>query len=83
MKKVSITTARKNIKTIIDQVKYRGEVFAIGRRKSVDAVIIQFPQNFNKNLGEITNINASSKSFDFLRTEPDLYNASDLKKVYD
>jgi hypothetical protein len=63
-------------------VKYRGEAFAIGRRNSIDAVIIAFPSNYNKNLDDITNINANSKSFDFLKDEPDIYELGDLKKVY-
>ena len=83
MKTISISKARKNIKTIIDRVKYRGEAFAIGRRNSVDAVIIQFPPDYNKILNDVTNINTSSRSFDFLKAEPDLYSAADLKKIYD
>jgi len=82
MKTISITKARRNIKTIIDRVKYRGEAFAIGRRNSVDAVIIQFPPNYNKMLNDITNINANSRSFDFLKEEPDIYDVGDLKKIY-
>ena len=82
MKTISITNTRNNIKTLIDRVKYRGESFAIGRRNSIDAVVIAFPTNYNKNLNDITNINANSKSFDFLKDEPDIYSASDLKKVY-
>ena len=83
MKTISISGARKNIKTIIDRVKYRGEAFAIGRRNSVDAVIIQFPPNYNKILSDITNVNANSRSFEFLKDEPDIYGAGDLKKIYD
>lgn len=30
----------------------------------------------------ITNVNISSKSFDFLADEPELYSVSDLKKRY-
>lgn len=36
----------------------------------------------NKTLNEITNLNAHSRSFDFLEREPELYSASDLKKRY-
>ena len=82
MKTINITNARRDIKTLIDRVKYRGESFAIGRRDSIDAVIIAFPVNYNKNLNDITNINANSRSFDFLKDEPDIYDISDLKKVY-
>jgi len=37
---------------------------------------------YNKNVNEITNINACSKSFDFLADELDLYSVSDLKEKY-
>jgi len=82
MKTINITEARNNIKILIDRVKYNGEVFAVGRRNSIDALIIQFPPNYNRDLGEMTNINANSKSFDFLKDEKEIYNLADLKKVY-
>lgn len=80
MKVLSTTQARKQIKTIIDRVKYRGEVFAIGRRNFIDALVIGFPNFYNKEMNEITNINTLSKSFDFLNDEPELYSLSDIKK---
>lgn len=82
MKIITTTAARKNIKQIVDRVKYRGEVFGIGRRNSIDAVMVQFPASYNKEVNDITNINAYSKSFDFLATEPELYSAADVKKPY-
>jgi len=82
MKIISTTEARKHIKAIVDRVKYGGEVFAIGRRDSIDALVIQFPNAFNKEVNEITNINAHSRSFDFLSKEPELYAVGDLKKKY-
>lgn len=39
----------------------------------------QMLQICNKHVNEITNINALSKSFDFLSDEPELYSVSDLK----
>ena len=82
MKIITTTNVRKNIGGIINRVKYFGDVFAIGRRDSIDALLIQFPQSYNYGLNDITNINANSKSFDFLSKEPDIYSASDLKKKY-
>jgi len=82
MNVVTTTNARKNISEIINRVKMRGEVFGIGRRNSIDALIIQFPSAYNKDLNDITNINALSHSFDFLQDEPELYSVSDLKKKY-
>ena len=32
-------------------------------------------------LSEITNINAHSKSFDFLRKEPEIYSVKDVKNL--
>ncbi len=82
MQVISTTNARKNIGRLIDRVKIHGDVFGIGRRNSIDAIIIQFPSNYNNDLNEITNINALSHSFDFLKNEPELYSLADLKKRY-
>lgn len=82
MNVITTTDARKQISTLINRVKIHGEVFGIGRRDSIDALIIPFPQAYNKNLNEITNINAMSHSFDFLNDEPELYSVTDLKKRY-
>lgn len=82
MKIITTTNARKNMSAIINRIKYRGEVFAIGRRRAIDALIIQFPDTYNKELNDITNVNSYSKSFDFLNAEPDLYSLYDLKKKY-
>jgi len=82
MKILTTTNARKNIKSLIDRVKYRGEAFAIGRRNSIDAVVVQFPHAYNKDVNDITNVNAYSRSFDFLDNEPDIYTLADVQKRY-
>lgn len=82
MKVLTTTNARKSIKEIVNRARYQGEVFAIGRRNAIDAVLIGFPQMYNDSLNDITNVNSYSKSFDFLDREPDLYSVSDLKKRY-
>ncbi|MEY4747373.1 MAG: hypothetical protein RLZZ416_422 [Candidatus Parcubacteria bacterium] len=82
MKVLSTTNARKYIKEIVNRARYRGEVFGIGRRRDIDAVLIGFPQSYNDSLNDITNVNAYSRSFDFLSREPELYSVSDLKKRY-
>jgi hypothetical protein len=82
MKVITTTNARKNISSIIDRVRMHGEVFGIGRRNSIDALIIQFPGAYNKELNDITNINTLSHSFDFLNEEPEAYSIADLKKRY-
>jgi len=73
---------RKNLSEIINQVKYRGQVFGVGRRDNVEVIIMKYPENFNKELSEITNANANSASFNFLKDEPELYNTDDLTKKY-
>lgn len=83
MKIVTTTNARKQMAHIVDRVKVYGEVFGIGRRNSIDAVVIQFPSYYNKDLNDVTNVNAASRSFDFLENEPELYSVSDLKNRYD
>ncbi len=80
MKTISTTNARKHIKALISEVRDTGEVIAIGRRNQLEALIIKFPREYNKNLSDITNINTYSSSFDFLEGEPDLYSIDDLKK---
>ena len=82
MKIITTTKARKEIGAVINRVKYHGDVFGIGRRNSIDAILIQFPQTYSEEVNYVTNVNAHSKSFDFLRAEPELYSASDLKKKY-
>lgn len=82
MKKISTTNARKQLSNLIDIVRETGEVFAISRHEDIDALLIRFPKNYNKNLSRITNYNAYSPSFDFLADEPDLYSIDDLKKPY-
>ncbi len=78
MKTISITNARNNIKTLVDRVKYRGETFAIGRRKKPEVMIIKYPINYRQ-LDEMTLFNVVSGSFDFLADEPELYNIHDCK----
>ena len=82
MKVISSTAMRKDIAEIINEVKYTGQVFGIGRRNKIEAVIMKYPSHINLELNEVTNINANSASFDFLEDEPELYSVKDLKKTY-
>ena len=63
-------------------MQYKGGIIAIGRQHKKEALLIPFPENLNDDLSDITNFNANSASFDFLKDEPDLYSISDLKKSY-
>ena len=82
MKQLSTTQIRDHISEVIDEVRYRGEVFAIGRRDKMEALIFKYPEYMNQKLSELTNFNANSSSFDFLEGEPDIYSRKDLKKNY-
>ena len=82
MKTISTTEARKNMKALVDLVRETGIVFAIGRRDNPEALLMKFPRDYNQKLNEITNMNAYSESFSFLKEEPDLYSIDDLKKKY-
>lgn len=82
MKTITTTNARKQIAKIIDTVKETGEVFAIGRRNRPEVLLIKFPETYNAQFDDITNVNAASASFSFLEDEPDLYSVADLKKRY-
>jgi len=82
MKIISTTNARKHIKELVDSVREKGDVIAIGRRNKPEAIIMKFPGTHNDALSDITNVNAYSNSFSFLDSEPDLYTVNDLKKRY-
>lgn len=82
MKLVSATDARKHISSIIDAVRESDDIYAIGRHNRPEVLILKFPQEYNEDLDEITNINTYSDSFSFLKDEPELYSVADLKKTY-
>lgn len=82
MKVISSTTMRKDIAEIINEVKYTGQVFGVGRRNKIEAIIMKYPGYARPDLSEATNINANSASFSFLENEPDIYSVKDLKKKY-
>lgn len=76
----STTEARKNFSEIVNQVKYKKQVVALGRNNRIEAFIVpnaEYSEDVN-----ISAINAHSPSFSFLENEPDLYSLADLKKRY-
>lgn len=82
IKTISTTKARAHISQIIDRVKTHGEVFVFGRRNNPEAILIKFPNIYNPQVSDSTNINAYSESFNFLYDEPELYSVSDMKKKH-
>lgn len=73
---------RSHISEVIDEVRYNNQVFGVGRRDKIEVLIMKYPENLNKKLSDLTNLNANSSSFDFLKDEPDFYSVDDLKRVY-
>jgi hypothetical protein len=80
MKILTTTNLRREISSVVNRVRDTGEVFGIGRRDAVEVLVIPFPAAYRKNANDITNINAYSRSFDFLADEPELYSRNDVKK---
>ncbi len=81
IKTLSTTELRENISDFMDIVS-AGKSIVFGRRNVPEAVLIPFPNLWNGKLTEITNINAYSKSFDFLSSEPEIYSIKDIKHKY-
>jgi hypothetical protein len=78
---VTTTEARNALGKLVSSLsKGESSVFVLGRRDNPEAVLISFPQHYNKNLSDITNVNSYSRSFDFLYDEPELYSADDILK---
>ncbi len=82
IKTLSTTEVREKISDLVNIVSTSRKSIVIGRRNVPEAVIIPFPLFWNGKLSEITNINAYSKSFDFLSDEPEIYSKKDIKHKY-
>ena len=82
MKTISTTNLRAHIADVLDTVARNGDVFGIGRHNKIEAYLIPAPKHYNAKLDEITNIAANSSSYNFLKSEPDLYTLEDCEEVY-
>lgn len=71
------TQARSNFSEIIKQVKYGKKIISIKK----DVLIVPFPEINEKEI-PISEINTQSSSFNFLKSEPDIYSLHDLRKQY-
>ncbi|MBU1046160.1 type II toxin-antitoxin system Phd/YefM family antitoxin [Patescibacteria group bacterium] len=78
---LSTTNFRKNLPSFLEEVVSNKPII-VGRRNKPEVIIIKFPENLNKKVSDITNFNANSTSFDFLKKEPDIYSIDDLKVKY-
>jgi len=82
IKTLSTTEFRERISDLVNIVSTSRKSIVVGRRNIPEAVLIPFPALYNGKLSEITNINAYSKSFDFLADEPEIYSTKDIKHKY-
>ena len=82
IKTLSTTEARARMADLVNIVSTSNKSIVIGRRNTPQVVLIPFPAFWNGKLSEITNINAYSKSFNFLQNEPEIYSVDDIKKKY-
>lgn len=82
IKTLSTTEARERISDLVNIVSTSRKSIVIGRRNVPEVVLIPFPNLWNGKLTEITNINTYSKSFDFLKSEPEIYSVKDIKHKY-
>jgi len=79
MKIISSSNARQFISNIISEVVETGKSIVISRHDEPEVAIIKFPREYRKDFSDISNLNAYSKSFDFLKDEPEIYSRKDLK----
>ena len=79
MKIISTTIARTKLGELINQVKYKKIIIALGRNNKAEVLITPIPNSTDI---LISNINSASSSFDFLNNEEDLYSKKDLKVKY-
>ncbi|KKP86924.1 MAG: hypothetical protein UR90_C0017G0003 [Parcubacteria group bacterium GW2011_GWC1_35_8] len=82
IKTLSTTEAREKMSDLVNIVSTSRKSIVIGRRNIPEVVLIPFPTFWNGKFSEITNINAYSKSFDFLTNEPEIYSTKDIKRKY-
>ena len=82
IKTLSTTEVRERISDLVNIVSTSRKSIVIGRRNIPEVVLIPFPAFWNGRFSEITNINAYSKSFDFLANEPEVYSIEDIKNKY-
>lgn len=81
---INATKFRNNFSKLLSSVlEGDREAIVIGRHDNPEAVLIKFPNFYNKNLSDITNVNTYSSSFDFLHDEPELYSKEDVKVFYE
>ncbi len=75
---ISTTTFRDNLGNYVDNlIVGKSKGFVIGRYEKPEAVVIPFPQKYNKNLSDATNLAMYGGSFDFLEDEPNAYSVKD------
>jgi hypothetical protein len=82
MKTFTSSQARSQFRDLLDEIRMHDVMVGIGRYNRIEVVMMKYPEHLNAELSDVTNVNTNSKSFDFLKEEPDLYSVDDLKKAY-
>ena len=82
MQILTTTQARPILSELVNRIRFKNDVVAIGRRDKPEVLMIRYPVHQNPSLSDETNLNAHSDSFSFLEHEPELYSLEDLKKRY-
>lgn len=77
----STTQARSNLSDMVNQVKYEKKIFIIGRNNKKEALLVPYP-DMGEDYLPLSEMNAQSSSFDFLKKEPNIYSLKDLQKRY-
>lgn len=72
--------ARKHLNEIVNKVKYQKVVISLGRHGKAEVLVVPYLKP-DEEL-PISQMNAESESFKFLKDEPDLYTFDDVKKRY-
>jgi prevent-host-death family protein len=80
MQYYSITEARTKLGELVNRVRYTRKAIALGKHGKVDVFLVAVGDE-DESI-PISEINAASDSFAFLKDEPDLYSIADLKKRY-
>ncbi len=82
MRTITTSEARKNFGRLVNLVRYTNRPIAIGRRNKAEAMLIRFPDAYNSDLDEMTNMNQYGGAFQFLDDESELYTRADIKVPY-
>lgn len=82
MKILSTTTFRRNLSDFIRKVYEGNTTIVLGTHDTPRAILIKYPDTYQKEYSDIANMNAYSGAFAFLDEEPELYTKEDIREFY-